>query len=89
MTTLLENKKRVGFWIFTIKHKADGCIERYKARLVVQGFTQSYGIDYHETFATVAKLDKIKTLLSSAANLGSTDTDTDTGQGHCTDTAIL
>ena len=46
-------------WIFTIKHKADGSIDEFKTRLVAKGFTQSYGIDYQETFAIVPKLNTI------------------------------
>ncbi|RVW92733.1 Retrovirus-related Pol polyprotein from transposon RE1 [Vitis vinifera] len=66
---LPHGKKPVGCkWIFTIKHKADGSIERLKARLVAKGFTQSYGIDYRETFAQVGKLNTIRVLFSLTMN---------------------
>ena len=56
-------------WIFTIKYKEYGSINRFKTHLVVKGFTQSYGIDYEKTFDPIAKLNTIPELLSLATNL--------------------
>ena len=50
---LPKDKKIVGCkWVFMVKCKVEGSVERYKARLVAKGFTQTYGIDYQETFCS-------------------------------------
>ena len=74
LITLPRGKRTVGCrWVYTLKHKADGSIER--ARIVARGFTQTYSIDYLETFAPVAKLNSIP--YESFCQLQLTDL------GHC------
>ena len=54
--------------MFTLKYKADGTLDRHKIRLVANGFTQTYGINYSETFSFVAKLNTVRVFLSVAVN---------------------
>lgn len=64
---LPPNKKVVGCkWIFRIKYKADDSIERYKGKLVAKGYTQQQGLDYTETFFSVAKMVTVKLFFALA-----------------------
>lgn len=57
LTKLPPGKKAIDSkWVYKIKYKTNGEIERYKDRLVAKGFTQVEGVDFHETFEPVAKL---------------------------------
>jgi hypothetical protein len=56
-------------WVFTKKLKADGSIDRFKARLVVQGFRQRPGVDYNEIFSPVVRMEVLRTLFGIAARL--------------------
>jgi hypothetical protein len=56
VTDLPPGKHLIGCkWVYKIKYKVDGSIERYKARLVAKRYTQSEGLNYHETFSQLLK----------------------------------
>ena len=54
-------------WVYKIKTKSDGSIERYKARLIAKEYAQEYGIDYEETFTLVTRITSVRSLLTIAA----------------------
>jgi hypothetical protein len=56
--------------VYKLKHNPDGSVQRARARLVVKGYAQHPGIDYSETFAPVARLDTVRTIIALAAQKG-------------------
>ena len=82
MTSLRENhvcdlvnlpvgKKTVGSkWVYKVKTGADGSVQRYKARLVAQGFTHQYGTDFDETFCPVVRQESLQLLMALSVRYG-------------------
>jgi hypothetical protein len=68
LVDLPKNKKPINNgWIYKTKYKANGDVDRYKARLVIKGCAQVHGIDFQETFSPVVKYDSIRVILAIAA----------------------
>ena len=56
LVPLPPNRQAIGCkWVYKVKENADGSINRFKARLVANGFHQVHGFDFHETFFPVIK----------------------------------
>jgi hypothetical protein len=51
-------------WVYITKYASDGSVERHKAWLVANGFSQVKGIDYNETFASISKMNSIRLVLA-------------------------
>ena len=65
-----EGVKPIGCkWVFKRKRGADGKVETYKARLIIKGYLQHYGIDYNEMFSPVAMLKSIRIMLAIVVHL--------------------
>lgn len=63
--TLMKSK-----WVFKKKYLADGTLEKYRARCTVKGFTQRFGVDYHETFAPTPRPETARIMLVLAHRFG-------------------
>lgn len=68
LVELPEGRKALNSrWVFKKKTMNDGSAERYKARLVAQGCSQKFGVDYDETFCPVVRFESIRTVLALAS----------------------
>ena len=73
LVELPVGKKVVGCkWVYKVKTGADGSVQRYKARLVAQGFTQKYGTDFDETFCPVVRQESLRLLMALSVQHGLT-----------------
>src|ERR1700719_4404883 len=68
LVQLPPGRKAIGSrWVFKVKRNADGSVERFKGRVVAQGFAQRPGFDFTETFAPTAKWAALRAILALAA----------------------
>ena len=66
-----KDRKIVGSkWVFKVKTNEDGKVERYKARLVAQGFTLVKGADYDETLCPMVRTESLRTLVAMGVQGG-------------------
>ena len=71
LVKLPKDRKAVGSkWVFKLKVGPDGLVERHKARLVAQGFSQKHGLDYDETFSPVVRFESLRTVIALAVQNG-------------------
>ena len=67
LVELPKDRKPVGSkWVFKVKFDADRSVERYKARLVAQGYSQKPGLDYDKTFSPVVRFESLRTVIALA-----------------------
>ena len=68
LVTLPSDRKKVQCkWVFKVKYKSSGEIDRFKARVVAKAYSQKPGIDYQETYSPVVKHSSIRVIFAIAA----------------------
>ena len=70
LTNLPPGRKAIRCkWVYALKTKPDGSLDRFKARLVAKGRSQIPGVDFHETFSPTVKYDSLRIILALVASL--------------------